>query len=303
MNKHNGSGRTAFFLYFTLLTALMIALASCSGESEKITQDSGSGDKTETVLSGNETGSGGEMTETTPLPPVKFEDEAFTFLCREDGAGAWTILDAYTDSIKGEVLNDTVCERNNKVSDDCGVIINQVLSRDVTGEVKNSVQAGSCDYDAIITNSEMNVDLVAASCLYDMKEMPEIDFTNPWWNSAANDNLSLFGKQFYAISDMNIMAFDATWITMANITVLDYLGIKIDDIYETVRQGVWTLDKYKEVSDMNCHDVNNNKTDYEDLYGTLMQGHGADGFLIGCGIKFIDRQEDGLITLVPLSEA
>lgn len=304
MNRRNSSAKyTALFIYITAMTAIALSFSACSNDTGRTVRQSTDSDNTQTDISGTETNTDGTKGEASPHPAVKFNDETFNFLCREDGAGAWTILDAYTDSMKGEILNDTIYERNNKTTEECGVIINQVLSNNVTDEVKNSVYAGSCDYDAIITNSEMNVDLAASSCLLNMNDMPEIDFTNPWWDSAANENLSLFGKQFYAISDMNIMAFDATWITMANITVLDDLGIKIDDIYETVRQGAWTLDKYKEVSDLNCRDVNNNsKTDSEDWYGTVMQGHGADGFLIGCGVKFIDRQEDGVLSLVPLNE-
>lgn len=303
MSRSNGFRYTTIFIYITVLSVLTLIFSACSNDSDLMSRKSGETGNSQTESTN--TDSSGEHTslETSLTPKVKFNDETFVFLSREDGVGAWTILDAYAESMKGEILNDTIYERNNKVTDDCGVIINQVLSRDIISEVKNSVQSGSCDYDAVIANSEMNVDLAASSCLYDMNEMPEINFDNSWWDKAANENLSLFGKQFYAISDMNVMAFDATWITMANIEVLDNLGIKIDEIYDTVRRGEWTLDRYREVSDMNCYDYNNNsKTDSEDLYGTVMQGHGADGFIIGCGIKFIDRQDDGTISLVPLNE-
>lgn len=61
---------------------------------------------------------------------------------------------------------------------------------------------------------------------------------------ANNGNFDFFGHQFYAIPDMNIMAFDAAWITMANKTMRENHGFKLDGIYDEVRESKWTIDRY-----------------------------------------------------------
>lgn len=288
-----------------LLLTLCVMLCACSEDtSGNAAEQLNSADTITESAESPEKAVGSEETAIEPaFSDVTFGGENFTFLSREDSAGAWTILDAFTEGMTGEVLNDAVYERNEDVMEKYDVVIAQVLSRDVTSETKTAVLSGACDYDAVLTNAEMNLSLVFGDALYDMNALEHIDFTASWWDGALNKNFDFFGHQFYAISDMNIMAFDATWITMANTTVLDSHGFKLDSLYDEVRAGTWTIDRYKELSDLNCVDVNNNShTDSEDKYGTVMQGHGADGFLMGCGLQYVARQDDGSIALVPLSD-
>ena len=293
----------------TKTSALLLAfllLAGCAQETSDVKQDStGEGAADQTITAETSMESEEAETERTPALPddLSFHGETFRFLSRHESSGTWTVLDAYTEGTNGEVLNDAIYQRNDEVMERLDVVIEQTPSSNVPNDVKAAVMSGDNSFDALLMNAVGSFSMASGELLTDLREIPYVDLDNPWWDSGANETLALYGHQYYAVSDMNLMANEATWITMANKTVLDDLGIGLDSLYDKVREGVWTIDAYRAVSEPFYRDVNNNgKTDSEDWYGTVMQGHGADGFLMGLGMRWVEKDEDGEPVLIPLDD-
>jgi len=241
----------------------------------------------------------------TPNIPddLNYKDQTFNFLSRTEPSGDWNVLDAYTEQENGDVLNDAVYTRNRMISEKFELDITQTLSDNSRTLLKKTVLADERVYDAVLTNGEDSFGMASEGHIIDMNSLKYTDIDMPWWDTAMNSALSLYGKQYYAISDMNIMSWDATWITMVNKTVLGNLGEDINDIYGKVKAGNWIIDDYTAISKLNFEDIDGDGiTDSGDRYGTVIQSQGADGFIMGCGVRYITKNDDGDITLVPLDE-
>ena len=103
--------------YLALLLLGAMLLSACSGADDKET------DTAETV-----TAEGGVTTETgiiPDIPDVTFENEEFRIMYRY-GSHAYNIEDIWVEGMNGEIINDTVYERNNTVEDKFGIKIFQL---------------------------------------------------------------------------------------------------------------------------------------------------------------------------------
>ena len=289
----------------SLLLAALI-LVSCA---EEAVSESGRSDGGNTVIPDNTAvgADSGERDEAKLAPDLpddlSFDGDSFRFLSRHEPSGAWNVLDAYAEGLTGEVLNDAIFQRNEEVTERLGVVLTETVSENVPNDAKAAVLSGDTSYDALITNAVGSFSMASEGVVSDLYGLLFADLSRPWWDGAANEEYELFGHQYFAVSDMNLMANEATWITMANKAVLDDLAVGIDTLYDLVREGRWTIDAYRQTADLFYQDVNGNgKADSADTYGTVMQGHGADGFLMGCGLRWVEKDENGEPSLNPLDD-
>jgi hypothetical protein len=100
-------------------------------------------------------------------------------------------------------------------------------------------------------------------------------------------------KVFYAIGDVSIMANDATWILMFNKTL--HSDYSLDNIYQLVNDGQWTMDKLWEMSAGVSQDLDGSGvwTQY-DMYGMATSDHSVLGLLYGADIKFSEKDSEGI---------
>ncbi|MBQ4194304.1 MAG: hypothetical protein II650_08600 [Clostridia bacterium] len=200
-----------------------------------------------------------------------------------------------TDEQNGEVVNDAVYLRNAAVEERFNVTLdaNVFEESSITDRVKNSVTAGDDEYQMISGHIIYLGMAVTNKIMYDMADLPHIDFNKPWWSSSTIEDLTYKGMTFIAIGDFALSSITKTYCMFYNKVLATDFGLP--DLYEVVREGEWTLDKQIELSTGVYTDKNGDgKRDKEDTYAlSTSTKSAANAYLWAFGKKIATQQEDG----------
>ncbi len=284
MKKHHV---TALILALFLTT---VAGTACAGETsqESVETAPESAAQTETE------------TETTryaaDLPERDFAGETFTFYARIYG-GTWDADDLLAEETTGEKINDALYERQTCIEDTYNLSLAVVPSGndDILSSVKTFINAGDDTYQSIVGKVYNMASLSVSGMLTDMHEVENIDLTKPWWGQVMNNSVSIGGKQHYAVGDITIVDNQAERIYYFNKGLAEQLGL--GSLYETVREGKWTVDTFMTCNEAALVDLNGDGkyTRDTDQFGTMAQPqHLGFGLYLGAGEMVIGKDENDL---------
>ena len=271
-----------------LIVALMIigVFAGCQNETANV--------------SGETTTSSDEITveETTArlepdLPVDDYNGYKFRFLVREyDGNGYWGSKEVFAEEENGDPINDAVYLRNRKIEEKYNISISEVRSGNMLGDTQKVVRAGDHEYDCVMPHAGDAASLAQSEYLMDFNNLTYIDLNMPWWDKGSNDTLSIGGKYFFTMGELNIMDNDATYVMMFNKDVANNFGV--DDLYDSVLNNKWTFEKFYTVIQTVSEDLDGNGTyDDNDRYG-LLTDNGAIklGLFYASGETLIKKDKD-----------
>ena len=269
-----------------LLIALLASAASC-GESAASAET--------TAASGTESTTAAE-TLPAGIESCDYGGKTFTIL-----APSWGLYKNYffAEEQNGEVMNDALYERDLIVEDYLGVSIEHLLQgtiNDIMPSVQAAVMAGDDTYSLVLTHCIMDVaNMVTSGLLYDFNDIPSIDLDADWWNKNANENLQIYGAQFYAVSDYmipdpNCILFNKDFITQ----------YKLENPYDLVRSGKWTIDKMVQMCSVITKDVDGNSVfDANDQYGMASPNDWyLNSFNYSSDLFLVDKDDEGGYKLV-----
>lgn len=246
-----------------LLTVLIIPgiFSSCQNDTENIRVEP---PKTDEIYI-EETTSKLEM----DLPVNDYDGYTFRFLVREyDNNGYWGSKEIYAEEESGEPINDAVYLRNRKIEETYNINIEEVRSINLLADTQKVVIAGDHEYDCVMPNAGDAAVLAQSQYLMDFNKLPYINLSMPWWDKVSNDSLSIGGKYYFTMGELNIMDNDATYVMMFNKDVANDYGI--DDLYESVLDNKWTFDKLYSVIQTVSEDLDGNGIyDDNDRFGLL----------------------------------
>ncbi len=299
--------RLAIFL--ALLLAAALPLSSCGNGST--TEPEGG---TDTTTNANTDGNENTETETEidpstldelPTDNKDYQDYTFTILGHEYAAAAvaWGVQDIAVDELTGERINDAVFERNNMIAERFGVTIAKNLVSDPVVDAKKLIQSGDDAFDLLQTHVQNQANLAVQGFLANMNELPYVNFEKAWWDTTSLSGIRVGDKTYYALGDSALNGKKASWITMFNKSLTDKAGIS--DLYDTVREGKWTLDLMQSYAESMAVDLNGDgeMTWGEDVFGIGLQDESAVPLLLGTGVKLIDLNSDGSYTYNMNSDA
>jgi hypothetical protein len=228
-----------------------------------------------------------------PFPDVAktdYQGSSFTILYP-----GWGLYNDYffSDEQNGDQMNDAIYERKRRVEEYLNIKIGQITPGyigEILPAVKKSVMAGGDDYQLVLTHCIQDLgSMMTAGYLTDWNTIPYVDMSRSYWNSSMNDSLSVNGKLYYAassfmIADPNAFLFNKEMIDQYN----------LDDPYQVVRDGKWTIDKLTEMTRAVTQDINGDGIyDANDLYGL-----GAENdwmlisFMYGCNQFMVQKNSN-----------
>ena len=277
--------------YITLIlaSALMLTSISCG---------SGSSDSKTTTASDNES----VPAETTTgkydpgLPDRNFGGRTFTFALRgvEGDPYQWNGTDILADEENGEALNDAVYKRNAFMRDTYNVIIDGIFcggtststsGSEMSSFITKSIMSGDSEFDAILTSPYDSIGYAANDYLLDLNTLDYLDLTRDYWDQNANKSLAMNGHIYITTGELTYIDNKATQILAFNKNMVDMYNV--DDPYETVRSGKWTIDKMIENSKLVSNDLNGDGAmDENDSYGLSYWQDAAFSFTACSGITY-----------------
>ncbi|MBQ4606968.1 MAG: hypothetical protein IJB15_09690, partial [Clostridia bacterium] len=130
----------------------------------------------------------------------------------------------------GEILNDAVYNRNRKVEEElnCKIVEKAMTNTgnvltELSDHAKNSIMAGSDEYEIMQLAVNQDISLVTSGYLMDLMSIEGFQLQETWWDQDIIDATTLNGKLFFASGAANLMAFDSMWCLFFNESMMaDY---------------------------------------------------------------------------------
>ncbi len=274
-------------LSILLLGAMLVSLVACGGDGK------GNDDTKDTTdVSGTENSAYAGIEK-------KNYGKELNILYHNPDSAYFTYF--FTEENDGEAMQVAVYNRELKIEDHLGIEINWVIANNAGDTSINAVypslqqmaMTGDNLYQIAFTHCIQDTAiLITDGLLTDLNTVSTINLDNEWWNQRSNENLSAGGKQYYVVSDFTIpdvytVLFNKEMVKTNN----------LEDPYQLVRDGKWTLDKMRELGEAVLLDNGDGIWDINDTYGFGAPGeHMLTAFTYSCGLQIVEKDEDGNFT-------
>ncbi len=272
------------------LAALMLAgsLASCANGSDNE-------DTNDITTSANE----GETALADNLPELNYNNGEITIICRD--MEGWTRGEIWVDSLTSEPVNDAVFERNRAVEERLNIQINCILDKDaysytVPDKVSTAVKAGTSEYDLMGAAAYATANHSLSGIFVNLRSTEYLDFEQPWWTQGFNEAMTYNDMQFMATGSMLLSIYRFAFVTVFNKAL--FKDANQPNLYDTVEDGQWTLDKQASLVPL-FHRDNGNDTEADgDIYGLISNDViSVDPYWSSCEVDILGKDGDGALTL------
>lgn len=133
--------------------------------------------------------------------------------------------------------------------------------------------------------------------------MPYIDVTKPWWVPNTADRMSLGGHVYYAISQFDTSHYDSVRTLFFNKQLIN--DCKLDDPYQLVYDGKWTLDVMLNMGLAAAQDLNGDSVWGDgDRFGfTSYDSMGANVLCSGAGAVISTNKDENDMPIFNMNNA
>ncbi len=216
----------------------------------------------------------------------------YEFRILGDTVSSWWIISLDADELNGEIINDTVYERNRFVESKMNISISLQQTDQAMSLVGKSVQAGSNDYDMVWERINVLIPSAQNGYLVNLNSIGSITYDPRWWDTDSVDAFTINGKLFFACNDINVHTVEGCSSMFFSKTLID--ANSLENPYELVRSEKWTIDKMGEMMKTAAADSNGDGVRNEgDTFG-LVTGIGQYLSLVnGTGERLVYKQSDG----------
>lgn len=279
-----------------LIIAVLMSAVSCAspkGNAADDTRAAESGDGAENA----------DMSFIAELPDAHFNGVVFTFLVQNDPCFRH-LYDINTDEVTGDNINDAVYERNRAIEERYGVVIADVKDPNAEKTISNAVTSGDDAYQAVWLKVDNFFTQAINGTFYDLNRIPHMDLDKRYWDQNVVRDFTLGCRLFGIMGDLSTSVSVFTHLFGVNRSLSDSYNISMNDLYQTVRDGKWTIDKMLEILSVGLYaDLNGDgKRDGLDQYGFGVSPAVFEAMFSGSGEKWIVKDSEDNLTLSELTE-
>ena len=209
-------------------------------------------------------------------------------------------IGGYTEEVEAEpesgdetgsgVINDAVFERNTLFEEYCNLnfVLVPTPNPSIGSAIMAEVQTATGDFHLITTTADAAASNATSGYLYNYLDL-DIDLEQDWWDAGTLD-FALDGRVFFMDGSFNIVDDDVTFVFMFNKELrTEY---KIDNPYDTVKAGDWTLSYFNSVVSQLATENGDGKWDENDTYGFSTPGSIGNTFFYGAGLKYVENSRE-----------
>jgi len=272
----------------------MISVTACSS-SDNDTQVSDTANTNETESGITET----STTDITPyIPDMTFDGNEFRIMYRFD-SHAYNVTDIWVEGLNGEIINDSVYNRNIYIEDKFDVKIVPIPDPAPKARIMTFVQSGDDLCDLFSDRMYEIFPLMKDNYFYNLSELEYIDFEKPYWDKNSAVELMIGDKLNIVFGDFSLSASAGATFLYYNKDMLADYGFDLP--YKYAYDGTWTYDKMLEMINSVAFDINGDgEMTMGDRFGMLTQV--PYRLTCGFGVDFMERDDDNYITLAPLND-
>ncbi len=236
-------------------------------------------------------------------PNKKYNGKQIT-IASSNYVGAWKILDyhiAMKDDTK-TLIGEAISRRNAIVEQELGIGINiYPTSQGDRNNYKNlqtAIQTGDKAFDfALPMSSGIAAMLQTEGMLVDLKTISTLDLTHSWWNQNANNEYTIFGKQYAAVGDICFFNSVSPIVTYFSKDMIEENDLP--NPYDLAEDNEWTFDTMKSMAIEVSNDSNATTpgVDWDDTFGIAAEQSSLVYWLLSTGERLTGRDADGNVTL------
>ncbi len=210
-----------------------------------------------------------------------------------DRGGGWVTQDVYAEELTGEVINDAIYNRNTTLEETLNIVITESRVDVPANILKQSVTAGTDDYDTATDGFNTLSPLTTQNMLIDFRNVSTIHADAAYWDPMIYEDCSIMGKSFFMTGDISIMDNMGTWCMLFNKDMI--VDNDLENPYTLVDEGKWTLDKMDEMASVVLNDADGDgKWTAADTYGFVTEGYNNMALWSSTGFRVMETGEDGL---------
>ena len=270
-----------------LASCALVSFAACGGEGTTPAQTSApSADGAEDT---------GAAAETEPQPAEgDFGGADFNILAAVE---QWH--EFYDAEQTGDIVDDAVYSRNMMTEEKYNVKLNYILfdgnmagMDSVHTALAGSIMGGTGDYDMVVGGGYYITGYIAEGLYSDLSQMPQINPSNPWYDSFINEQYELCGRQYLVSGALTVFGESESVIAFFNKNMAaDY---NIENLYDTVKTGKWTFAKAAELGEIVTADLDGNgKMNKNDRVGIVSSWDFMSLEAGAMGYFYTEKTEDG----------
>ena len=165
-------------------------------------------------------------------------------------------IDIMTEGAEtGDTFNDLIYARNRAVEEKYNIKISGESNEygQVNAMLQKCVTSGDTAYDLYFSNCYAT-GLASGGYLYVLNDLPNLDLTKPWWDTAALKGMSVAGKVYMVTGDIS-----PTSLLTSSCLVFNKKLFASNDMefpYQLAAEGKWTLDKLVSMTKDLTRDLN-----------------------------------------------
>ena len=245
------------------------------------------------------------VTEEGPLPMADFGGETVNFYLAEE----YSLLPV-TES-DGDVLNDAIYERNNKVAELYNVNFSYTVTPGAFGKPGWNEWLQTCEASILADDGAIDIiggenyrlcsRALVSGMFQNLNEIDALDFTQPWWPQMFMEAANVGNTLYFCQGNVDPSFWDRIYVLLLNKQLAkDY---DIGNLYDMVLNGTWTFDRMIEVVNTVHADLNgDSKYNEQDLWGFASSWYmQVDAFNNAFLLEYVTTNDKGEFELVGLT--
>ena len=231
------------------------------------------------------------------LPEVNYGGYDFIFYSWD--IEGWRVYeDIWVEDSGTNAISKSVFNRNSRIEEKYGIVISYKADyyEDYAKKILANMQVGDHIGDVLLSMGLSAGLLMRQGVYYNLYDVPYIDFTKPWWDQDCTASLSVGNYMPFGSSAITLIEKAGAYCMFYNLGLADDLNID-ENLYKTVTDGDWTLDKMKTLGRIAVKDLNgDSEMKFEDdRFGIAGNDSAVTAFFSGSGMRIVSKEKDGTL--------
>ena len=238
-------------------------------------------------------------------PDVNYNGDEFAILNAKDRYNM--LYQVMPAELNGEALNDARFKLNQQVAERYGITLKetQVAYGDLQDYAIQEVLANTPVHDIFYLSPKQVAVLMNSGYLHNLLDVNKLNIEEDWWDQILIESGTLKDKYLYYLGgNYHLQGFEGTTCIFFNKKMMGDLGL--DNPYDLVRDGKWTMDKLYEYASKAAN-LNGDASFKYDANGSSVYGFASitnlmPALIMGQNAYYVERDDTGMPTISFTSE-
>ncbi len=278
-----------------LLAALLLASATSCGTDTATETKPGETASAETAVDGiSEAEETAETKESYEYPSLDLGGSDFQIL--NQTASSWNYYSTYdVTETNGEPLNDKIYERNRFIEEtfNTKLIVTDYELDAAATQLRKTIKAGEDLYEFVYIFGSYISTVSGPGFSLDLETVDALQLDKPWWDP--NRDRYSIGHTYFVRDSASLLGFHGAFCSFFNKNL--FTDLNLDDPYELVKNGTWTLDKLQEIIEIGASLNGDTKFAADSpncRFGLVGWENGYVGLWTGCDVTLVTLVEGKL---------